>query len=79
MARAFGSVAMLPLMSSRMPRLTGTRSVLNCVTARRSPASEISNLISRQVGHEAAGSIGDRDRHDDDVGVGAKDREGLRV
>ena len=48
-ARSSRSVAMLPLMSSRMPRLTGTRSVLNCVISRRVAVGQLESAAVRPV------------------------------
>ena len=51
---------MLPLVSSTMPRLTGTRSALKCVTSRGSLVLVYQEVLLLKTGDEPAARIGDR-------------------
>ena len=54
------SPSMLPLVSSTMPRLTGTRSALKCVTVLRLLVVVDAEVVLGQAGDEAAGLVGHR-------------------
>ena len=69
---------MLSLMSSSTPRLTGTRSRVNCVIGLRIAVVEHLEVVARQAGDELAVGVADGDRDAGDVdarleGVGIPD------
>ena len=58
---------MLPLVSSTMPRLTGTRSALKCVTVYRLVVFVDDEVFLAEPGDEAAAGVGDRRRDVDQL------------
>ena len=73
--------SMLPLVSSRMPRLTGTRSLLKCVTGLQLVVLVDAEVVLLQTGHEPAVGVGHRGRHVDqlDAGLESGTTAGLRI
>ena len=69
---------MLPLVSSTIPRLTGTRSLLKCVIGCGSSSWKTRKSSLPQPRHEAAGLIGDRGGDVDQLDAAAE-TERLRI